>query len=64
MLLTSDDGAPALVLSFWDREENLRRAEAAPAPHRTSAGREALGVDAQRDVRIYRLAFPASDAES
>jgi hypothetical protein len=29
MLLTSDDGGPALVLSFWDSEESLRQAEAA-----------------------------------
>ena len=61
MLLTSDDGEPALVLSFWNTEENLRQAEAAPAPHRTSAARSALGADTQRDVRIYRLAFRASE---
>jgi heme-degrading monooxygenase HmoA len=61
MLLTSDDGATALVLSFWNSEENLRQAEAAPAPHRTSAALSALGADTQRDVRIYRLAFRASE---
>jgi heme-degrading monooxygenase HmoA len=63
MLLTPDDGGAALVLSFWDTEEHLRQAEAAPAPHRSSAAGDALGADAQRDVRIYRLAFRASDAE-
>lgn len=64
MLLASDDGGPALVLSFWDTEENLRNAEAAPAPHRASAAKAALGADTQRDVRIYRLAFRASDSPS
>jgi heme-degrading monooxygenase HmoA len=64
MLLVSDDGGPALVLSFWNTEENLRKAEAAPAPHRASAAKASLGADAQRDVRIYRLAFRASDSQS
>jgi len=40
-----------------------RQGEANSAPHRTSAAREALGTDTKRDVRIYRLAFRASDAE-
>jgi heme-degrading monooxygenase HmoA len=64
MLLTSDDGGPALVLSFWDSEESLQQAEAALAPHRASAARDALGADTQREVRIYRLAFRASDADA
>jgi heme-degrading monooxygenase HmoA len=59
MLLTSREDGEALVLSFWDTEENLRQAEATPAPHRTSAAREALGPQAQRTVRVYQLAFRA-----
>lgn len=63
MLLTAEDGGSALVLSFWDSEEHLREAEATPAPHRTSAARGELGADTQRDVRIYQLAFRASDGD-
>ena len=61
LLLTSRDDDETLVLSFWDTEENLRQAEAAPAPHRTSAAREALSPQAQRDVRVYEVAFRATD---
>ena len=45
MLPTSDDGRPALVLSFWDSEESLQQAEEALAPDRASAARDALGAD-------------------
>jgi heme-degrading monooxygenase HmoA len=62
MLLTPREGGEVLVLSFWDTEENLRRAEATPAPHRTSSAREALGDQVRRDVRIYEVAFRAQDA--
>lgn len=57
MLLISREEGEALALSFWDTEENLRQAEAMPAPHRASAAREAFGPQAQRDVRIYEVAF-------
>ena len=62
MVLTSREDDEVLVLSFWDTEENLRQAEALPAPHRTSAAREALGDQVGRDVRIYEVAIRAQDA--
>jgi heme-degrading monooxygenase HmoA len=59
MLLTSDDGGPSLVMSFWDTEENLLNAEAAPAPHRASAAKAALGADTQRDVSHLSARVPS-----
>lgn len=59
MLLTSHEDEETLVLSFWDTEENLRAAEATPAPHRGSAAREELVPETKRAVRIYELAFRA-----
>src|SRR5262249_3500199 len=61
MVLTSRQDDEVLVLSFWDTEANLRLADATPAPHRTSAAREALGDQARRDVRVYEVAFRAHD---
>jgi heme-degrading monooxygenase HmoA len=61
MVLTSREDGEALVLSFWDTEENLRRAEAMPAPHRTSAAREALADQMQRSLRVYEVAFRSQD---
>jgi heme-degrading monooxygenase HmoA len=60
LLLVPPEGGEALVITLWDTEENLRDAEAAPAPHRTSGAREALGPEARRDVRVYEVAFRAS----
>jgi heme-degrading monooxygenase HmoA len=62
MLLTSRQEEETLVLSFWDTEENLRQAEATPAPHRGSAAREVLGPEAKRGVRIYELLFRAEES--
>jgi heme-degrading monooxygenase HmoA len=59
IVLVPREGEEVLVISFWDTEENLRGAEATPAPHRTSAAREALGPQTKRDVRVYEVAFRA-----
>jgi heme-degrading monooxygenase HmoA len=61
MVLTSREDDEVLVLSFWDTEENLRQAEAMPAPHRTSAARGALGDQVRREVRVYEVAARAQD---
>src|SRR5262245_35626529 len=60
-VLASWEDDEALVLSFWDTEENLRQAQATPAPHRTSAAREALGDQVRREVRVYEVAFRTQD---
>ncbi len=57
MVLVPREGDEVLAISYWDTEEHLRQAEATPAPHRTSAAREALGPQTQRNVRIYEVAF-------
>ncbi len=57
MVLVPRDSEEVLVISLWDTEEHLRQAEMTPAPHRTSAAREALGPQTQRNVRIYEVAF-------
>jgi heme-degrading monooxygenase HmoA len=61
IVLRSRDDEEVLVLSFWDTEEHLRQAEATPAPHRTSAAREALGPEMKREVRTYEVAFRATE---
>jgi heme-degrading monooxygenase HmoA len=61
MVLASREDDEVLVLSFWDTEENLRQAEAMPAPHRTSAAREGLGDQVRREVRVYEVAIRARD---
>ena len=60
--MTPTDGADVPVISLWDTEENLRAAQATPAPHRRSAAREELGEQQRRDVQVYEVVHRAGPA--
>lgn len=57
MLLTSDGGDSALVVTLWESRQNLYDGQAAPAPHRPDGSGPRLGPARIRDVGIYEVAF-------
>lgn len=57
MLLTSDGGSSALVLTLWESRQNLYDVQGTPAPHRPDASGPSPGPERIRDLGIYEVAF-------